>query len=262
MDLSNKNSLDREDLLCMIVFAEQTERFEDMVRYLRLLIQQTPELCVEERNLFSLAYKNLIGPKRTSWRIISSIEQHQDTSKKITECGDITTLVSKQAILNESKNLLVINYRRTIENELHEICNDVITLIDTYLIPRTRVDESKVFYDKMKGDYYRYLSEFSTSNLRKKAAENALNAYKSANYLSTKVLAPTNPIRLGLALNTSVFYYEILNSNQRACHLAKAAFDDAIAELDTLDEENYKDATLIMQLIRDNLTLWSNNTNS
>ena len=70
-------------------------------------------------------------------------------------------------------------------------------------------------------------------------------------------LTPTHPIRLGLALNFSVFYYEILNSPDRACHLAKQAFDDAIAELDSLSEESYRDSTLIMQLLRDNLTLWT-----
>jgi len=58
-------------------------------------------------------------------------------------------------------------------------------------------------------------------------------------------------------LNFSVFYYEILNSPDRACHIAKQAFDEAIAELDTLSEESYKDSTLIMQLLRDNLTLWT-----
>ena len=109
----------------------------------------------------------------------------------------------------------------------------------------------------MKGDYFRYLAEFATSNDRKEAAENSLIAYKAASDISTSELVPTHPIRLGLALNFSVFYYEILNSPDRACRLAKAAFDDAIAELDTLNEESYKDSTLIMQLLRDNLTLWT-----
>ncbi|KAK4365165.1 hypothetical protein RND71_016523 [Anisodus tanguticus] len=75
--------------------------------------------------------------------------------------------------------------------------------------------------------------------------------------IASAELAPTHPIRLGLALNFSVFYYEILNSPDRACNLAKQAFDEAIAELDTLGEESYKDSTLIMQLLRDNFTLWT-----
>lgn len=108
-----------------------------------------------------------------------------------------------------------------------------------------------------KGDYHRYLAEFATGDKRKDAASFAHDAYKAATDIAQTDLAPTHPIRLGLALNFSVFYYEILNSPDRACHLAKQAFDDAIAELDTLSEESYKDSTLIMQLLRDNLTLWT-----
>merc|ERR1719419_1546602 len=109
----------------------------------------------------------------------------------------------------------------------------------------------------MKGDYHRYLAEFASGSDRKDAAENSLAAYKAATDVATTELPSTHPIRLGLALNFSVFYYEILNSPERACRLAKAAFDEAIAELDTLSEESYKDSTLIMQLLRDNLTLWT-----
>lgn len=84
-----------------------------------------------------------------------------------------------------------------------------------------------------------------------------MEAYKDASKLAESDLAPTNAIRLGLALNFSVFYYEILNSPERACRLAKSAFDDAINKLESLEEGQYKDSTLIMQLLRDNLTLWT-----
>src|SRR5436305_10199501 len=104
-----------------------------------------------------------------------------------------------------------------------------------------------------KGDYHRYLAEFAMGEKRKVSADKSLEAYKNATEVASTDLAPTHPIRLGLALNFSVFYYEILNSPDQACHLAKQAFDDAIAELDTLSEESYKDSTLIMQLLRDNL---------
>lgn len=108
-----------------------------------------------------------------------------------------------------------------------------------------------------KGDYLRYKAEFTTGQDRKDAAESSLQAYKIASDLATLHLPPTHPIRLGLALNFSVFYYEILNSPERACKLAKQVFDDAIQELENLPEDSYKDSTLIMQLLRDNLTLWT-----
>eukprot|EP01115_Flamella_aegyptia_P014713 TRINITY_DN853_c0_g1_i1.p1 TRINITY_DN853_c0_g1~~TRINITY_DN853_c0_g1_i1.p1 ORF type:complete len:186 (-),score=86.92 TRINITY_DN853_c0_g1_i1:173-730(-) len=148
-------------------------------------------------------------------------------------------------------------YRAKIELELSNICNDILNVLDKHLIPTANTGESKVFYHKMKGDYLRYLAEFQSGNARKEAAEKSLIAYKAATDIANTGLPPTHPIRLGLALNFSVFYYEILNSPDRACQLAKQAFDDAIAELDTLSEDSYKDSTLIMQLLRDNLTLWT-----
>jgi len=95
---------------------------------------------------------------------------------------------------------------------------------------------------------------------RKQSADESLKAYQAATEVAATDLAPTHPIRLGLALNFSVFYYEILNSPDKACQMAKTSFDEAIAELDTLSEESYKDSTLIMQLLRDNLVSLSQTT--
>merc|ERR1712072_629150 len=112
-------------------------------------------------------------------------------------------------------------------------------------------------YHKMKADYYRYLAEFKTGDDKNKAAESARAAYEEAKQVAEKDLAVTHPIRLGLALNFSVFMYEVLSNPEEACTMARTAFEDAIAELDNVAEDSYKDATLIMQLLRDNLTLWT-----
>jgi len=210
-----------------------------MVEFMKKVAALNVELTVEERNLLSVAFKNVIGARRASWRIISSIEQKEENKG------------------NEKHVARIRDYRNRVDKELHNICSDILQVLDKHLIPTATSGESKVFYFKMKGDYHRYLAEFSSGNARKEAAEQSLLAYKSASDIALTELPPTHPIRLGLALNFSVFYYEILNSPDRACQLAKQAFDDAIAELDTLDEDSYKDSTLIMQLLRDNLTLWT-----
>ena len=132
----------------------------------------------------------------------------------------------------------------------------MLKLLDDPLIPNSKNPEAKVFFLKMKGDYFRYLGEFTTGDKRKHVIQLAQEAYKVAS-TEAETLKTTHPIRLGLALNYSVFYYEILNSPDHACKLAKAAFDNAIAELDGLEEDEYRDSATIMQLLRDNLTLWT-----
>jgi len=214
-----------------------------MVEAMKKVARSNEELSVEERNLLSVAYKNVVGSRRASWRIVSSIESKEEGKG------------------NASRLQMIQNYRSKIEAELSAICTDILGVLKENLIPSAKTGESKVFYYKMKGDYHRYLAEFAMETDRKAAADASLEAYKAASAIGNSELPPTHPIRLGLALNFSVFYYEILNSPEQACQLAKTAFDDAIAELDTLSEESYKDSTLIMQLLRDNLTLWTSDMN-
>merc|ERR1712130_1070426 len=160
----------------------------------------------------------------------------------------------------EKKLQLAKEYREKVEKELRDICNDVLDLLTNYLIAKASNAESKVFYLKMKGDYYRYLAEVALGDAKAAVVDDSQKAYQDAFDISKSSMQPTHPIRLGLALNFSVFYYEILNSPDKACQLAKQAFDDAIAELDTLNEYSYKDSTLIMQLLRASVgasSLWS-----
>ncbi|XP_033514786.2 14-3-3 protein 8 isoform X2 [Nicotiana tomentosiformis] len=230
---------ERENFVYIAKLAEQAERYDEMVDAMKNVANMDVELTVEERNLFSVGYKNVVGARRASWRILSSIEQKEESRG------------------NEQNVKRIKEYQQKVESELTDICNNIMTVIDEHLIPSCTSGESTVFYYKMKGDYYRYLAEFKTGNDKKEVSDLSLKAYQTATTTVESELSTTHPIRLGLALNFSVFYYEIMNSPERACQLAKQAFDEAISELDALNEESYEDSTLIMQLLRDNLTLWT-----
>jgi len=229
-----KNTDEKRDQLVFMARASETaERYDDMCQFMRALvklIQNKSDLTVEERNLLSVAYKNVIGARRASWRTLN-VDENKD-------------------------NELIKMYKAQVEGELEAVSQDVLELLEGHLLPfvKGKGDEAEVFYSKMTGDYYRYLAEFIEG---KRYAEQAAANYKQAMEVAATKLKPTHPIRLGLALNYSVCMYEILKDQKSACEMAKNAFDDAISKLDQLDEASYKDSTLIMQLLRDNLTLWT-----
>jgi len=219
--------------------AEQAERYDEMAENMEEVCKGGNELSTEERNLLSVAYKNAVGSRRAAWRIITSVEQKEKTKG------------------NADQAEWAKEYCQTVEKELQSICDTILNLLDSKLIPKSSTGESKVFYQKMKADYYRYIAEFTSGDKKSEAAEKARAAYAEAHAVAEKDLAVTHPIRLGLALNYSVFLYEVLQQPDEACKMARTAFEDAIAELDNVAEDSYKDSTLIMQLLRDNLTLWT-----
>merc|ERR1719391_1389643 len=135
------------------------------------------ELSNEERNLLSVAYKNVVGARRSSWRVISSIEQKTEGSER------------KQQMAKE--------YREKVEKELRDICNDVLALLDKFLIAKASNAESKVFYLKMKGDYYRYLAEVAVADAKAAVVDDSQKAYQDAFEISKGQMQPTHPIRLG-----------------------------------------------------------------
>jgi hypothetical protein len=213
---------------------EQAEQYEDMVSAMKNMVMlKKAELTYEERKSFSLAYKNVIDCRRSAWRTASQISQKT-----------IANAATKQQL-------------QKTEKEIRDICHEALMLLDKFLIPKASTVESKVFFGKMKGDCYRYLTEVATGDEQLKLNKESQQFYNEAYNIAKKSLQPTNSIRLDLALNFSTFYYEILNASDRACRLAKEAFDDAIAQLDTLEEDMYKESLLIMQLLRDSLVQWT-----
>jgi len=226
--------------------AEASERYEDMVQIMDAIVskqlENKTELTSDQRNLLSVAYKNTVGAKRSSWRMLSEESQFEDKD-------------------------LLCKYRKKVEVELEDTCKKVLGVLEQLAEQnKERFEsesdeeqkaihgESQVFYLKMIGDYYRYLTEaFPVDNYKEKCN----SFYEDAMKIAVDGLEATHPTRLGLALNFSVCHYEILDQADKARELAKKAFDEAIEKLDSLNDERYRDSTLIMQLLRDNLTIWN-----
>jgi 14-3-3 protein epsilon len=182
--------------------AEQAERFDDMVDFLKpILKNKGGDFSVEERNLLSVGFKNLIGGKRTAIRTITAIEQNQKYSKY---------------------GSALQHYKKKIEGELQKDCQNIINMIKNDAMKALADPEGKAFFLKMVGDYYRYMAESAQADLLTQAREGALEHYKQAD-AAGKDLPACNPIKLGLALNFSVFYYEVMQDNKQACQLAETA---------------------------------------
>merc|ERR1712060_136693 len=224
---------DVEENIFLARVAEQAERFEDMVNFLSKVLEvKGGDVTADERNLISVAFKNLISSKRAACRTIAAIEQNPKYSK----FGDALT-----------------KYKGEIEGQLIADCEKVIKIINDKVLTKECQTEAKAFFVKMVGDYYRYIAENAKDAKLDEVRQQALKSYDEANQIE---LAPCNPIKLGLALNFSVFHYEVMKNHKAACDLADKALQEALDKIDELEEDDFRDAKSIIELLKENLTLW------
>ena len=222
-----------EEYIFLARVAEQAERFEDMVDQLEhVLAEKGADVTSDERNLLSVAFKNLISSKRAACRTIAAIEQNPKYSK------------FAEALLT---------YKTGIESKLQDDCQRIIDMINNKVLSKACDGEPKAFFIKMVGDYYRYIAENAKGENLEKVKQAALAAYNEANSIN---LPPCNPIKLGLALNFSVFHYEVMKNHKAACELADQSLQDALDKIDELEEDDFRDAKSIIELLKENLTLW------
>ena len=230
-----------EKQVYLAMLAEQCSRFEDMMEFLEEMVMSKKEdLSSDERNLISIAYKNTISLRRQAIRTLAAYE-------------------NKEKKKEESAYLAyIVEYKKKIETELENLCLKIIKNIDSFLLPKSGDSEAKVFYHKMKADYYRYIAENVDGTKKKTYSDSSMNSYQEA-MDSSKELSITNPIRLGLALNFSVFYYEVFEDKDTACKIAKETLDAARKELNGIDEDDdeHKDAYSIVNLLQENLNMWT-----
>jgi 14-3-3 protein epsilon len=219
--------------------ADQAERYTDVLKFLNEIIAENSSLSSDARNLLSVAYKALTGLRRNALRTVSAFLDDES----------IKTIPERVSSLTELRGRLVI--------ELDGYCKELITLTDSKLLPTAQDATTKVFYEKLKADYYRYSVEFKTDAERAEGAEKAKASYESAVAVATAELGKADPAYLGLVLNYSVFLYEIIGKKEEAIDLADKSFKAAVDLLDSLDEAQYSEATQILQLLKDNVALWN-----
>ncbi len=225
----------------LAMLAEQCTRFEDMMEFLEDMVKsKKDDLSSDERNLLSIAYKNTISLRRQAIRTLLAYEMKEKKKD------------------NSNYLSFIVEYKNKVENELINLCQRIIGNIEKNLISRASDTEAKVFYYKMTADYYRYMAENVEGDQKKTFGDSSLKAYNSASE-SAKDLKIGNPIRLGLALNFSVFHFEVMNDQKMACDIAKETLDLAKKELGDVDEddEEHKDAFSIINLLQENLNMWT-----
>ena len=188
--MSKPKNYTREEYIYLAKLYERAERFPDMVKSINKFVELDPKLTKDERNILSAGYKNIISDKRASWRLLNSMEKKEEKKNS-----------------PQTANIRLV--KNNIEKELNDICNEIQIIIDKYLVPNASDSETKVFFLKLKGDYYRYKCEFATGKEFDDACSKAEKVYKEAYDIANKDIPISSSTRLGLALNYSVFFYEI-----------------------------------------------------
>ena len=224
-----------KEKIFMARVADQAERYKDMVDFLEAVIDAKDEdLNTEERNLLSVGFKNLISANRSAWRTVSAIEQNEKYAEYSEECKE---------------------YKSKIEKELEQQCKKVIKIVKDKSLSKAVDAEGKAFYLKMIADYHRYIAETAKGALLEEVKAGAKDYYDKAT-AAAKELKPYNSTKLGLALNCSVFYYEVQSDIPKACSLAEDALNAAKDNIDDMDNDDAKDALSIVELLKENLSLW------
>mmetsp|Transcript_128621 Transcript_128621/g.359925 ORF Transcript_128621/g.359925 Transcript_128621/m.359925 type:complete len:243 (+) Transcript_128621:69-797(+) len=229
----------REREVFLAQLAEQAERYEEMAEHMKVAVMTGEEPSAEERHLIAVAYKQAVGQRRASWSTVCAVEAEQE------EAGNhLTTAAARK-------------YRAQIENEIKKMCQTILSLLGDILIEGASTAEAKVDFYKAKGDYHRYIAAITDDRERTDQSKQARKAYEDGTTVAENALSVTNTCRLGLALNHAVFHYEVMKSPTEAVRIGRKAFEDAVRELDMNGHEAAQDSALIMQLLRDNLTLWT-----
>lgn len=219
----------RAQNLHMASLAEEAQRWDDLSEIMLRVANMDTEMNSAERNYLSIAFKNSIQSRRHAWN------QVDDFLKRSEEHSP-------------SLGGHLITYRTKMLTEMEEKCNGLFLALATLIASASDI-EAKVFYQKMEGDYHRYLAQCASPS----HAQNAEIAYSKATETAVG-LPKSNAVRLGLALNFSVFYHELHSDIGKAAELVQSAVSLSAQDLQLVQQDEA--ALDVYELLKQNMALW------
>ena len=234
------NNLDKNIFLAQLL--QQCNCLKESRKFLILeLKSRDKNFSKDERILFASVNKNLLLGIRDTLLRIQIYEKECKKKKKLRH-------------LNYLKE-----YKKKVYNELTQFCEETIALLDNILLKRAEDDESKVYYLKMKADYYRYLTEYADEEVKRGIVDKSQKAYDEAFKLAENI-----PIfsytRLGLILNLAVFYHETMNDHKKAIEISGEGVKKAALEMKGIDEneEGNVEIVKVYKALKDSYEIWKN----
>lgn len=229
----------RDELVYLTKLYDRAENYDEAVEYAVSFIKMKPILNSDERMCFSNVFKNLLLIKRNSLRYLDSLIRKEFKLKNTDNVNNLQEIIDK------------------VEEEITSLVNLMLDILDEMLIPNSKKPEAQVFYMKLKADYHRYKAEYMKGEEKELAVDLAEQAYNEAYMMSEENLPITSLVRIGLAINFSVFYYEEKGLLDEAIMISRSCFDEAIKMVDEVDIDKAKDYILLVHLLKENVIFWN-----
>ena len=208
---------------------QEIDRFADMILAVRPIIDSsTTALLPAHRNLIHEAYKG---------HVLALLKQYHR--------------IEKQEGRTWREKYLLVDYLAHIREEVRKTSREILDFIDYKFLVFENSVEGVIFYQKIQGDYYRYMAEAGDSDSSMLSSQSYLKAMDRVSQLPS-----FHPTRLSLVLNYSVFHHDIKKDLREAIIIAKAGFDMAIKEVHVVEPRLYKEVMEYLDLIRDNVKIW------
>lgn len=231
---------ERDALFCLATVLEKTDQKKEAIEALKKMIEINPAISMNKLYMLSISYKNAITDNRNGIRILD-------------------TIVNDPNMKNSERLEKIKRIRTELITELNSTCNELINLIEQTLLPNNTSTQHQLFLKKLEADYYRYICENNDNNEQNILVQKAKDCYNEAMKISKESLQQSDPQAIELALNYSVFLYDVLGKKEEAIQFAQNTYNENCAIVRQSSDNSAQEASRFLQNLSENIQLWKTN---